>query len=291
MARPGLTGHRKFRRLARELGSLIIARGVLELLWESAYESGDEYLGTSDDLETIVGWTGERGVLTRALVEAGMPEGHGFIEVVTDASGSDEPRYRVHDLWHHCPDYVSKRRKRELERRTRSEPVVDVRRTAPNGGQWPPSLDSQAGVVLTPSPSPSPAPSPSTVSAAARGPDTPKKSTRNKLTATHGNASDLRESFEVFWLNYPQKVAKDAAWRAWQKRRPSAELLQQILSALAWQVRQDSWIREAGRYIPNPATWLNAARWEDEPNHTQHVNKQTLALARAGEQFLLEGKS
>ena len=109
------------------------------------------------------------------------------------------------------------------------------------------------------------------------------------VSATNGTG--LRERFETFWRAYPRRVGKSAAWRAWQQRHPGAELLQQILSALAWQIKQDSWIREAGRYVPNPATWLNAARWEDEPNRTPHVNKQTLALARAGEQFLMEGKS
>ena len=171
MARPGLTQHRKFRRLARALDASfvglgrVLARGYLELLWDSCYESGEEYVGTADDIETLVGWTGESGMLTRALVEAGLPEGVGFLEPV-DGTG-----YRVHDLWHHAPEYVGKRRKRELERQRKEAPLmerrVSDRRTEPSGGQWPPSPSSQAGHGETPSPSPSPSHEPSSDSAEA----------------------------------------------------------------------------------------------------------------------------
>lgn len=121
MARPGLTTHRKFRRLAKTLNSAITARGVLELLWDHCYEAGNDYLGTWEDIEAIVGWAGDRGALTRALVEVGLPEGAGFIEPIEApqaASGVESPiRYRVHDLWQHAPEYVANRRVREDERK------------------------------------------------------------------------------------------------------------------------------------------------------------------------------
>lgn len=159
MARPGLTGHRKFRRLSRLLGSPITARGALELLWDSCYESGEDYVGTSEDIETLVGWNGEPGMLTRALVEAGVPEGHGFLEPAS-AVVDEKPAYRVHDLWHHAPDYVAKRRRRELERQHKVDPKPDSR-TAPNGGHWPQTSACLDGDGRTPSPSPSHSPSPS----------------------------------------------------------------------------------------------------------------------------------
>ena len=28
--------------------------------------------------------------------------------------------------------------------------------------------------------------------------------------------------------------------------------------------RSDQWIKDGGRFIPHPASWLNAARWEDQ---------------------------
>jgi hypothetical protein len=165
MARPTLTTHRKFRRLAQRLGSAIVARGVLELLWEACYESGDEYIGTADDLENLLGWTGERGFLALALVDAGLPEGHGFIEPLPPAEGSTAMRYQVHDLWHHAPDYVTKRRQRELDRRQKSAPNSPRRRSADFGGHCPPSSDCLPGLDRTPAPAPAPAQKNQTASA------------------------------------------------------------------------------------------------------------------------------
>lgn len=71
------------------------------------------------------------------------------------------------------------------------------------------------------------------------------------------------EAFEKFWAAYPKKVGKDAARRAFDKREPDAALVSTMVSALGWQKQRDQWLREEGRFIPNPATWLNQARWED----------------------------
>lgn len=92
---------------------------------------------------------------------------------------------------------------------------------------------------------------------------------RERLTANglgleasaHGNG--LRERFAAFWVAYPRKVGKDAAWRSWQKRRPNVELSEGIMRALTAQAGYLA--REGGKYIPNPATWLNQGRWQDEP--------------------------
>lgn len=99
-------------------------------------------------------------------------------------------------------------------------------------------------------------------------------------------ANGLRERFGDFWKVYPRKVGKDAAWKAWQKRKPDAETTATMIAALAWQKQQDAWLREGGRYVPNPATWINQGRWQDEPQTTPRVNDRTLATARAVEEFL-----
>jgi len=71
-----------------------------------------------------------------------------------------------------------------------------------------------------------------------------------------------RGVFEVaFWLPYPRKVGKAAAKRAWDRLKPKPDELA-LKSALAWQVESDQWRRG---FIPNPATYLNQKRWEDEP--------------------------
>jgi hypothetical protein len=72
-------------------------------------------------------------------------------------------------------------------------------------------------------------------------------------------------SFSDFWNVYPRKVAKEKAEKAWEKISPSEELVSQILNAMEWQTKQDSWTKDCGKYIPHPTTWLNGKRWQDEP--------------------------
>lgn len=69
--------------------------------------------------------------------------------------------------------------------------------------------------------------------------------------------------FEEFWRAYPSKTGKDAARRAFEKRKPDADLLAQMLSAIEAQKSSAKWTKDGGQYIPNPATWLNQGRWMD----------------------------
>jgi hypothetical protein len=96
----------------------------------------------------------------------------------------------------------------------------------------------------------------------------------------------LRERFEAFWQVYPKKVGKDAAWKAWQRRKPSADLTQQICAALAWQRQQDQWLKDGGQFVPNPATWINEGRWQDEPSTMPRISDSMLSIGRAVEGFL-----
>jgi len=38
-----------------------------------------------------------------------------------------------------------------------------------------------------------------------------------------------------------------------------------MMTALETQKASEKWLKDNGQYIPNPATWLNQRRWEDEP--------------------------
>ena len=73
---------------------------------------------------------------------------------------------------------------------------------------------------------------------------------------------ELKSDFEAFWKEYPRKVAKLDALVAWKKPHPEITV---ILSALIRAKQTDAWKRDSGKFIPHPATWLNGARWEDEP--------------------------
>jgi len=71
----------------------------------------------------------------------------------------------------------------------------------------------------------------------------------------------LDNGFEEFWQAYPKKVGKDAAAKSWTKTKARID---DVLPALAWQKESDQWCRNDGQFIPNPATYLNQGRWQDE---------------------------
>lgn len=102
--------------------------------------------------------------------------------------------------------------------------------------------------------SPSPSPSPSLISVSGTG-------TRSTPSAP----SALDRGFEEFWHAYPKKVGKAAALKVWNRLKPVNGQRERILSAVDQQAATDQWTREHGRFIPNPATWLNQGRWDDEP--------------------------
>lgn len=116
MARPGLHQHRKFLRLVRSLGSAPLARGVLEMLWEPAYDAGDDHLGDAEDIAARCG-IDDPQMIEAALLEAGGPGGVGFIESCGEESHG--VCYRIHDLFDHAPTVVGRRVKKELERTDR----------------------------------------------------------------------------------------------------------------------------------------------------------------------------
>lgn len=115
MARPSLFTHRKFRTLARRIGSRALAVGSLELLWAVANDAGDPLIGSAEDVEDVADWQGERGQLVDALVATR------FLDETPDG-------YVIHDHDHHCPTYVRRRRDRERARRATDVPVTRQRR-------------------------------------------------------------------------------------------------------------------------------------------------------------------
>lgn len=84
----------------------------------------------------------------------------------------------------------------------------------------------------------------------------------------------LLVNFEEFWKKYPRKVGKDAARKSWKKIKPSKELFTKILKTIDWQKDSSDWIKEDGKFIPHPSTWLNQGRWDDEPVKTDEKGKK-----------------
>lgn len=75
-----------------------------------------------------------------------------------------------------------------------------------------------------------------------------------------GQAQD--PDFARFWEAYPRKSGLAAARRAWNAA-PERPTLPELLAVLQVQAASEQWRRENGRFIPNPATWLEQGRWAD----------------------------
>lgn len=86
--------------------------------------------------------------------------------------------------------------------------------------------------------------------------------------------------FDEFWKAYPKKIGKGAALKKWEglkrlHRLPPVEL---IIAAVENQKTWEQWQKDEGQFIPNPATWLNQGRWEDQqteggPKWIQELSK------------------
>ncbi len=74
------------------------------------------------------------------------------------------------------------------------------------------------------------------------------------------------ERFNGFWAFYPRGENKQGAIRAWDKLKPSDELIGRMGLALAAQKQTAAWLEGVG--IPYASTWLNNRRWEDEVKPT-----------------------
>lgn len=85
-----------------------------------------------------------------------------------------------------------------------------------------------------------------------------KENTKRKIS------SSCSDDFEVFWKEYPKKVGKDAARRAWKTRNGTRPPIADLVTAIRKQTQSIQWNKDGGQYIPNPATWINQGRWSDE---------------------------
>lgn len=248
MGRPGLTNNRKFSRLVRELQPVCkafaeqVARGALELMWEGAYEKGDDYLGDVADVEDAAHWTGKKGALCAALLVAGGDGETGFIEEI---EGRPE-HYMIHDLYDHAPEYVRKRMEREAARIKKGKNISDIRRDASrkrwdaNGSKRKTDALQTATLAMQTSangfpPAPSPTPTPKTEA----GPSAPA-------------AAALAQKINAEW---PDLKAGPEAAEAWGRAFPGINLAAETRLARAhWASNGPS--RKQGDF---PTAFLN--RW------------------------------
>jgi hypothetical protein len=238
--------HPKTKKLARRLGvSLPAAVGHLHYLWWWALDFAQD--GSLDkfedeDIADAMHWDGDAAQLVEALFFSGHIDEteHGLV---------------IHDWMDYAGKLLERREKDRLRKREDAEKKKKTRKTkrAPrssDGNDTESDGNLNASGVTVPN---------STVPNS-----TVPNSTVPNIQTDEAHALQERR-FTEFWQAYPKKVGKASCLRAWTKLNPNAELFDQIMAALEAQKNSDQWKREAGRYIPNPLTWINQGRWDDEP--------------------------
>ena len=72
------------------------------------------------------------------------------------------------------------------------------------------------------------------------------------------NTPTLNTSFADFWSNYPRKIGKGAALKAYKKAltKTDAETILKAVKGYPWSSERE--------FIPHASTWLNAERWTDD---------------------------
>lgn len=157
---------------------------------------------------------------------------------------------------------VQQRRKSDAERRARwrvkSASRSESRRDAPRESQRASRGESQeASRCESVLPDPTrPVPDTSTeVSAPCSPPQAGEATTRKPAKATP-------DRFDEFWSTYPKRVAKQAAIKAWRKAIKIADPDTIINGARRYAEARRG---DDPQYTAHPSTWLNAGRWDDEP--------------------------
>lgn len=99
----------------------------------------------------------------------------------------------------------------------------------------------------------------------------PKETPREAKPSTYQRAMQTitdPSEFDRFWAEYPRRIGKKAAQKAFQNARDRPridDLLESIRKAKA----SPQWAKDGGQYIPHPATWLNRGQWADVPTETK----------------------
>ena len=140
-------------------------------------------------------------------------------------------------------------------------PVIGNQLLGTSSGEWEPDTTS----VVPPSGSPSEGDIATPTSVTAAAATSARASSPRPVPKPKERASEYDATFARFWEAWPKKVAKQEALTAWRRLGPDPPLVDAILAAIPRHVAAHRWDDPSRReYIPHPATWLNAWRWEDE---------------------------
>ena len=262
--------HPKTKKLARLLSvSLPAAVGHLHYFWWWALDFAQD--GTLEkydgyDLADAMQWDGDPDQLLEAMIEAG------YIDDTEDG-------LMIHDWGEYAGKLLERRAKDRARKRAAAEAAgvpQNFRRSSDGNDEE--SAETPSASFVTNQPT------------VPNQPNTTNSTNRTEPTTPTSAPAALQETrFAEFWKAYPKKVGKASCLKAWKKIKPTAELHEHIMAALENQKRSEQWQREGGRFIPNPLTWLNQGRWDDEPAEVAAQSGGTGTLATLRRMYAEEG--
>jgi len=115
--------------------------------------------------------------------------------------------------------------------------------------------------------------------ASARRQDDADMTAQNRKEENRTRERDAK--FAQFWEAHPKKKNKGQAEKAWAKISP--DIYEKILTALEVAKKSRDWLKDDGKWIPYPASWLNAKGWEDEYQTTAEPYYESEAARIAAE--------
>lgn len=242
----GWQRHPKTKELKAELG--LEGPWALLALWCFArhYHPDGSLIGKADNyIEDAADWKGNPGALISALVRVRYMDGganartlHDWTEHESWAVGTDERQYngRIAALIKHGR---TREQAEKVLKRQKKTPVRPAVRTGMRGGMRNGCAPDSGMAALRSAP---------------------------LLTLPYSSSPNQQPPtpFDVFYAEYPRKVGKANAAKAWNKIKPDEVAQQRILAAITVQRASDQWSKDGGKFIPHPASWLNGRRWEDE---------------------------
>lgn len=222
--------HPKLLRLVRALGThpRVMVGGSLVCLWGHCHRyapDGDLSDHSDDEIAAAADWPADPAAYVKALQDCGWLDG----KCVHNFAERQGKKAVANAQAAH----------RMANKRERDRNGVTPARNASEPERNPSS-------VAVPLPLPVPLPSP-----------------KDSCSPKGRRAFVYPEDFEGFYSNYPRKVGKGAALRAWSKLTANDRLLAQ--AAIANQEKWPCFSEAPPDKQPHPSTWLNARRWEDEP--------------------------
>ena len=116
-------------------------------------------------------------------------------------------------------------------------------------------------------------------------PETETETERETEVKVDKKASTHAINFNKFWSLYPKKTGKQKCLSLWTKKKPPIEI---VMKAVAWQQRSEQWKKG---FIPNPSTWLNEGRWEDEPLESAGGHKDTYSIKVASGEKIIDWRA